>query len=98
MEYAFRAPLWIYAGQAAWHFVTLPQDISSEIKEIYGSNAAGFGSIKVKVTIGETNITTSIFPDKKSGCYFLPVKKQVRVAENLSADQLVAVKLTISIQ
>ena len=35
--------------------------------------------------IGATRWSTSIFPDKKRGTYVLPVKKSVRVAEQLAA-------------
>ena len=43
----------------------------------------GFGSVKVAVTLGESTWTTSLFP-QKSGGWFLPIKKPVRVAEGLA--------------
>ncbi len=39
----------------------------------------GFGSIRVTARIGETAWATSVFPDKASGGWVLPVKKAVRV-------------------
>ena len=42
----------------------------------------GFGSVKVTARIGESKWQTSLFP-QKSGGWFLPVKKPVRLAEGL---------------
>jgi len=42
----------------------------------------GFGSVKVTAQIGDTRWQTSLFP-QKSGGWFLPVKKPVRLAEGL---------------
>jgi hypothetical protein len=42
----------------------------------------GFGSVKVTARVGESEWQTSLFP-QKSGGWFLPVKKPVRLAENL---------------
>ena len=42
----------------------------------------GFGSVKVTARIGDSEWQTSLFPQKTGG-WFLPVKKPVRLAENL---------------
>jgi hypothetical protein len=42
----------------------------------------GFGSVKVTATIGSSRWQTSLFPQKTGG-WFLPVKKPVRLAEGL---------------
>lgn len=42
----------------------------------------GFGSVKVTARIGDSRWQTSLFP-QKSGGWFLPVKKPVRLAEGL---------------
>ena len=42
----------------------------------------GFGSVKVTVRVGESQWQTSLFP-QKSGGWFLPIKKPVRLAEGL---------------
>jgi len=81
--YSFTSELWEWQGKAAWHFFSLPEDVTDEIDEIYGDQAAGFGSVKVEVTIGSTTWATSIFPDTKRGTFILPVKKAVRTAEDL---------------
>lgn len=65
------------ATQASWVFATVPQDESEEIAEIV-PHRRGFGSVRVRVRIGSVEWRTSIFPDSKSGCFVLPVKKDVR--------------------
>ena len=84
-------------GPAAWHFVSLPEEVSDEIEHRYGSSAAGFGSVRVEVTIGATTWRTSLFPDSKRATYVLPVKKQVRRAERIDAGSIVDVGVRVLI-
>lgn len=72
----------MYPGDDAWYFVTIPKDYAAEIRAVSGPRR-GFGSVSVAVTIGDSTWRTSIFPDKKSGSYFLPVKKDIRTKHNL---------------
>lgn len=80
---------------AAWRFITVPKKESEVIRKKYGARARGWGSLPVSVTIGETSWNTSIFPDKKSGTYLLPLKAAVRKAEGIFDDDTVAFSLTI---
>ena len=93
--YRFVADLWRYSGQAAWYFVTLPHEIADEIDEITADSRRGFGSVRVRVTVGATTWDTSIFPDTKSESFVLPVKKAVRMAEGLDDGSPVEVRLTL---
>lgn len=81
--FEFSAELWRYPGKAAWYFVTLPHDVADDIDEITGDTRRGFGSVRVEVTVGRTTWRTSIFPDKRSESFLLPMKKAVRDAERL---------------
>ena len=78
-----KSEVWLYPGYAAWHFVSVSKKSSKVIKEAFGKNARGWGSLPVKVEIGKTSWKTSIFPDKKSETYLLPVKKEVRKKEDI---------------
>lgn len=82
-SWEFVTPLWKWEGNAAWHFVTLPFEVTDEIDEITTGRTNGFGSVRVKVTIGRTSWATSVFPDKGRESFILPVKAQVRKAEAL---------------
>jgi Domain of unknown function (DUF1905) len=93
--YDFTAPLWVWDGDAAWHFVTLPEELSDDIEARTAHRRSGFGSVRVEVTVGATSWATSLFPEKRSGAYVLPIKKQVRVREGLSTGDGVAVRLAL---
>lgn len=95
--FTFDAELWEWTGKAAWHFLSVPEDVTDEIDERYGDQAAGFGSVKVEVTIGSTTWTTSVFPDTKRGCFILPVKAAVRRAEDLADGSTASVELRVLI-
>ncbi len=93
MRIAFTAPLWLWNGKGAWHFVTLPVDESEIIKMAVPRR--GWGSVRVRARIGETSWSTSVFPDSKSGAYLLPVKADVRKAEGITPGD--AIEVTVSL-
>ena len=95
MKYSFKAELWVWEGQGAWHFLTLPKDISAEIKEAFCTGRPGFGSIRVTAIIKGHVWKTSIFPDSKSGCYLLPVKAEIRKKANISAGDKIDIDLQV---
>ncbi len=94
--YKVSSEVLVYPGMGGWRFLVLPKKESTEIKEKFGSRAKGWGSLPVSVTIGKTTWETSIFPDKKSGSYLLPLKAQVRRAEEIPDKE--KVRFTIKIR
>lgn len=95
IDFTFRAPLWLWKGKASWHFITVPEEPSSAIRALAPEAKRGFGSVRVRVRIGDTRWTTSVFPDKDTGCYLLPIKKTVRIAEGLTAEDEAEINLEI---
>lgn len=91
----FEAEVWRWDGDAAWHFVTVPDDVSDAIEHASGPVRVGFGSVRVRATIGGTTWATSVFPDKQRQAYLLPVKQAVRRAEGLDAGDRPAVALEV---
>jgi hypothetical protein len=91
----FSAPLWQHPGADGWHFVSVPTEISDDITDLTASIRRGFGSVRVAVTVGSTTWQTSIFPDRKTGTYLLPMKKAVRTAEHLVTGADVEAQLEI---
>jgi hypothetical protein len=85
-EHAFDAEVWEHSPDepGSWHFLTVPGDVSDDIG-LEAGPPAGFGSVRVLVTIGASTWRTSLFPDARLGCYVLPLKKAVRRAEGLHA-------------
>lgn len=89
--YQVKGELWLYPGESAnWHFVSVPKKESEAIVKAHPRKKAGFGSIRVSAKIGKTSWETSIFPDKRSGTYLLPVKAEVRRKEHLSKGDIIA--------
>jgi hypothetical protein len=85
--------LWQYPGPGSWHFVTLPTDIARAMQS--QGTKRGWGSIKVRATIGDTTWDSSLFPDKASNSYLLPIKKQVRASEKLLVDTEIPLTITL---
>ena len=93
--HTFTAHLWEMKSTGAWVFVTVSQDASDAIRAVPRPPRPGFGSIRVRARLGESRWATSIFPESKSGCYVLPVKKAVRQAEGVDVGD--AIEVTIEI-
>lgn len=84
---------WDARLDAAWFFTALPEPLSADIREIPRPQR-GFGSVRVRASVGGSTWTTSIFPDS-AGYYVLPLKKSVRVAEGLENGGPVSVRLEV---
>jgi hypothetical protein len=91
VQVRFSAPLWLHSG-GSWHFVTMPGDLTDDVKARVGGTR-GFGSVRVRATIGSTTWTTSVFPATDG--YVLPVKRGVRDAEGLDVGDTASVSLEI---
>jgi hypothetical protein len=94
-SYSLRSKVWVYPGMAAWRFIGIPKAQGAEIKEKYAAHAKGWGSLPVSVTIGKTTWETSIFPDKQSGSYILPLKAKIRKAEGIGDSATVSFSLRL---
>lgn len=92
----FTSLLWIWKGEAAgrWHFVTVPDEQSAEIKAHAFGSPRGFGSVRVEASVKGVTWRTSVFP-LNSGGYLLPVKVEVRKKADLAAGDEVAVELEL---
>ena len=93
----FDAELWIWEARRvdSWTFVSLPADVSEEIRDLAGGSRRGFGSLRVRVTVGGSTWTTSIFPGSGSGTYVLPIKRPVRTAEALDVGDIATVTVEL---
>ena len=90
-----RGPLWVWSGEGgSWHFVTVPEDLSGQIRAQSLAARGGFGSVRVEATINGVSWRTSVFP-QKSGGYILPVKKDVRRRANVAGGDYVTLRLEL---
>ena len=86
IRYEFTAKPYIYSSSAdmiGWTFVSLPNDLSLEIRNNFKWLEQGWGRMKVTVKIGSTEWQTSIWFDTKQDTYLLPLKAIVRKKEKI---------------
>jgi hypothetical protein len=95
MELEFSNQMIEWRGPAPFYYVPVPQDLSDQIRQTAKLVSYGWGVIPVKVTIGRTDFTTSLFP--KDGIYLVPIKNAVRLPEKLALGQSIDVTLEVNL-
>jgi len=98
--FEFTAKVWTWqlpnrSTVANWYFITVEGETAAEIRFASLGFTAGFGSVRVRATIGMTTWGTSIFPHRESGGWMLPIKADVRKRENINAGDALTVSLEI---
>ena len=96
LSFEFSGAIWYWKGPAPYHFLTVPEAQSSELKAIVHLVTYGWGMIPVHARIGSTSFTTSLF--HKDGLYVLPIKDSVRKAEGVGEGDHVAARIEVKIQ
>ena len=91
----FSAALWLHP-KGSWVFLTVPDDESEDIREL-APVIGGFGSVRVRVTVGGSQWLTSVFPQRNDGPFVLPIKKPIRTKEAIDVGDTVDVELAIVI-
>lgn len=94
-EYTVRTKIWRYPGKGGWFFGNLSKKQAAEVRDLFGSEARGWGSLPVTVRIGKTEWNTSIFPERKTNTYLFAIKAEVRKKEGIEIDDTVTAKVTI---
>ncbi len=89
-KFKLESEVLLYTGMAGWHFLSVPKKQSEEIKKTFGDMKRGWGSLPILATIKKTSWKTSIFPDKKSSTYLLPLKSEVRKKEGIFAQDKIS--------
>lgn len=93
MTLEFSGPLWYWKGPAPHYFVTVPEEQSRELKAAARFVTYGWGMIPVRVRLGDTAWTTSLFP--RDDQYLLPVKLSVRTAAQIGEGDVVSVQMDV---
>lgn len=92
----FSGCIWIVGEKGGWYFITIPCEISQEMRLFFKSHQRPFNTLPLKVTLGSTTWKTSAFYDTELKSYLLPVKKEVRKKEKLNEGDLVEVEAELS--
>ena len=89
----FSGVIFCWRGPAPFFFVTVPEEMSGDIRAVSRLVTYGWGVIPVSAEIGQTAWTTSLFP--KEDRYLVPLKLSVRKAEGLEEGDEVRVRLEV---
>ena len=87
IKYEFTAKTWQYLALNGWYFVSLPTEISTEIRENLKWQEEGWGRLKATAKIGNSQWETAIWFDTKHKTYLLPLKADIRKKENIETDK-----------
>ena len=63
LQFEFTGAMWPWRGPAPYHFITVPDDVSTEVRSLSPLVSYGWGVIPVSVRIGDTEWGTSLFPE-----------------------------------
>jgi len=86
VKYEFSATAYKYSSSkemSGWTFVSLPKELSTEIRDKFKALEEGWGRMKVTAKLGESEWQTAIWFDTKQDTYLLPLKAKIRKQENV---------------
>jgi hypothetical protein len=96
MTVEFSGAIWYWRGPAPFHFLTVPEAPSRELKAMLPLVTYGWGMIPVEAQIGKTRFTTSMF--YKDERYVLPIKDSVRKAEGIDQGDEVTARIEVQVR
>jgi hypothetical protein len=83
IKFAFSAKAWQHTSPGSWYFVSLPEELAQEIRKGLKSEEEGWGRLKAKAKIGNSEWKTAIWFDTKRNTYLLPLKAEIRKKEHI---------------
>jgi len=95
IKYDFSAKLWKDSSAGGWFFVSLPKDISKEIRENLQWQEEGWGRMKVSAIIDKIEWDTSIWYDTKINTHLLPIKADIRNQTNIKLNEEITVSILV---
>ncbi len=93
MRLTFSGEVYEWRGPAPHHFVDVPDAEAGMLQAVSEMVTYGWGMIPVRVEIGATEFTTSLWP--KDGGYIVPLKAEVRRKEKIELGDVVDIELTV---
>jgi hypothetical protein len=93
VELNFETTVLYWRGPAPFFFAPLPPAEAEQVRQVSKFVTYGWGMVPVEATINGVTFTTSMF--RREETYFLPLKDAVRRKCGVTADDVVAVEMTI---
>jgi hypothetical protein len=95
IEYKFSAEVWQHSPPGGWYFVSLPDELAKQIREVHKPEEEGWGRLKAVSKIGSSEWKTAIWFDTKKNTYLLPLKSDIRHKEQIRSGVTVEVCIWI---
>ncbi len=98
MDFSFTAKLRLRKDgktSAARHFVSVPDDISQEIRKMIKAMGKNTWGIRSVIRIWFITRETSIFYTKEKQIYLLPIKADIRKQLHIKAEDTIHINLQI---
>lgn len=92
-ELRFEATVIYWRGPAPFFFAPIPPEHVEAIRRAAKLVSYGWGMIPVEAVVNGVTFTTSLFP--KDETYLLPLKDAVRKKIGVTADDVIAIAMTI---
>ncbi len=99
IKYEFSAKVYHYSTSSdmvGWTIVSLPKELSVEIRESFKREELGWGRLKVTAKTGGSEWKTAIWFDTKLDAYMLPIKAAIRKKGNIALEQFIDVAIWIN--
>lgn len=93
--YTFSAELWQHPSPGGWYFVSVPENLASEIRSHLSWQEEGWGRMKAHASLDSLEWETAIWFDRKAGTYLLPIKAEVRKKTKIQVGQSLNIQLFI---
>ena len=87
--------MWQHSAPGGWFFVSLPKEISTEIRENLQWQEEGWGRMKASARVQDITWDTAIWFDKKKDTYLLPIKADIRKKAKLIPESMLSVDIYI---
>jgi hypothetical protein len=89
--YRFSADIWQHPSPGGWYFVSLPEEITREIRSQLQWLEEGWGRLSIIAKTGNSEWETALWFDSKRNTYVLPLKIEIRKKEKLELNQTITV-------
>lgn len=95
MQLEVTGEVFTWRGPAPHHFVRVEGDDAALVAETAAAVTYGWGMVPVRLTLGSTTWSTSLWP--KDGDYLVPLKADVRRRESIGVGDVVTVTVQIAL-
>ncbi|TYA70120.1 DUF1905 domain-containing protein [Seonamhaeicola marinus] len=91
VKFDFKSKMWTGETAGSWYFMSLPSEISKEIRANFQWQEEGWGRMKVVAKIKDLEWKTSIWFDSKLDIYVLPIKAEIRKRAEIKLNEVLDV-------